>query len=102
MDSSDPGRRALVELDKVLREKPQQDGHAFGAATRALVQLRDTMIERHRKQPPDAADRRRLEHVNAVISTVLAGHFPLGSIPWHEIELARSWLAEIVETDETA
>jgi hypothetical protein len=33
--------------------------------------------------------------LNGIISMVLAGHFPLGEVPWEELELARSWLAAL-------
>ena len=34
--------------------------------------------------------------VAAVISVVLGVHFPLGDIPWDELEKGRAWLADLV------
>ncbi len=87
-------REALAELDRALAAKPHAEGHTFSMAALHLSQLRDRMAAERRT---DAAGRRRLEHVNAVISVVLAGHFPLGAVPWAELEKARGWLADLVE-----
>jgi hypothetical protein len=34
-------------------------------------------------------DRRKLEHLNASVSVVVGGQFPLGMVPWHEIAMVR-------------
>lgn len=95
MDSAEAARTALAELDKALAAKPRVDGHTLSAATHHLSLLRDSIAVRQREvgQTPDS--RRRLEHVNAVVSVVLGVHFPLGSIPWDELEKARGWLATL-------
>jgi len=92
---------ALAELDRALAARPHADGEAFSAATRHLCRARDGMIRRHREVGATAESRRRLEHVNAVISVLLAGHFPLGKIPWTELEKARGWLAELAPSGGT-
>ena len=86
---------ALDKLDRALAGKPHADGHAFSAAAHELSLLRDRMAARQREVGATADSRRRLEHVNAVISVVLAGHFPLGNVPWQELEKARDWLAKL-------
>jgi hypothetical protein len=96
MASEDPGPCALAALDRALAARPEIDGHAFSAATEALARLRERLIGELRSAPDPDAARRRLERVNAVISLVLAGHFPLGGVPWEEIGRARAWLAELV------
>ncbi len=83
-----PGHAALACLDAVLAERPHADGHKLSAATRELSAFRNQLI--------DGNERRRLGHVNAVISIVLAVHFPLGGIPWDELEKARAWLSDAV------
>jgi len=55
--------------------------------------LRDLLLAEVRQGK--TASRVRLGKVNALISVVLAGHFPLGSVPWPELERARGVLAEI-------
>ena len=97
MTDNHAGREALVALDEVLRERPHAEGQTFTKVTELLAQYRNVMTARHRREPPGPVERRRLEHVNAVISVVLGGHFPLGSVPWREIEKAREWLAAIVD-----
>lgn len=84
---------ALAELDRALAARPHADGEAFSAATRHLCRVRDGMIRQQREFGRTVESRRRLEHVNAAISVVLAGHFPLGAVPWAELEKARLWLA---------
>ena len=87
---------ALAELDKALADKPYAEGHTFSAAAHHLCSVRDKLAMRQVREGADAASRKRLEHVNAVISVVLAGHFPLGSVPWEELAKARGWLADLV------
>lgn len=40
--------------------------------------------------------RRRLEHMNSVLTVVLGGHCPLGSSSWEEIEKVRTWLKNLL------
>ena len=84
-------REALAAVDQALAERPHKEGHTFSAAARHLCAIRDALLD----QAPSDGRRRQLDHVNAVISVVLAGHFPLGAVPWRELELARGWLAEL-------
>ncbi len=93
------GRASLDALDKVIADKPHKVGPDFSAATRHLCAFRDALIAQFRAAGDEATHpvRERLGRVNAVISTVLAGHFPLGPIPWAEIEKAREQLREVVE-----
>jgi hypothetical protein len=93
--------RALAELDKALAMKPEVDGHVFSAAARFLSLQRDTMAARQRNSGATPDSRRKLEHVNAVISVILGAHFPLGSVPWAELEKARGWLAELADQSGT-
>jgi len=95
----DPGHAALAAIDRALQHRPEKDGTDFSTAAKQLARLRDTMIASHRAAPPSAAARERLTRLNAILSVVTGGHFPLGSIPWHEIELARGWLAELLAAD---
>lgn len=90
------GAAALDAVDRALRKQPHKADQEFSAATEHLAALRDAMIDRQRRDGATPESRLRLEHVNAVISVVLAGHFPLGEIPWDEVRKARDWLAEVV------
>jgi hypothetical protein len=89
-----PGHAALAGLDTVLAERPHADGHKLSAVTHDLSVFRNGLIAGGHTQ--------RLGHVNAVISIVLATHFPLGGIPWEELEKARAWLADAVAETEPA
>jgi hypothetical protein len=93
----DEARQALDALDKALRAKPHKDDEDFTAAIKHLSRYRDALTAQFRAAGNEETHevRARLTRVNAIISTVMAGHFPLGPIPWPEIEKARGALAEI-------
>ncbi len=85
--------RALVALDQAIAAAPERDGAAFSDAATQLGAVRDAVAARDSR---DTADKRqRLTKLNAVLSLVLSGHFPLGTPPWNEIKKARGWLAEL-------
>jgi hypothetical protein len=86
---------SLSALNAAVASKPVVNGQAFSAATHQLCQLRDELARQQREQGPTDASRKRLERVNGVISVVLAGHFPIGAVPWDELDRARVWLADI-------
>jgi len=94
------GHRALAALDKVLAEKPHREGHDFSETASALAEFRDGLIAEQRKSGETDRSVARLARLNSVISVVLGGHFPLGSVPWDEIEKARGWLVELVADTE--
>ena len=86
--ANDPGVAALAGLDRVLASRPKADGQVLSEVAQSLSAYRNQLAAR--------ADRQRLDHVNAVMSIVLAAHFPLGAIPWDDVEKARAWLADAV------
>jgi glutathione S-transferase len=95
-----PGHRALEHIDEALRDRPHKNGDALSHATMCLAAFRDRLVAARRGPGIGAAQRKQLAHVNAVITIVLGTHFPLGEIPWDELEKARAWLAEAVAMDE--
>ncbi len=92
-DAKDEGQAALAALGRALAKQPERDGEAFSETTERLCQMRDRLIALRRS---GQGSEERLGRLNAVISTTLAGHFPLGRAPWPEIELARGMLQELV------
>lgn len=86
-------RRALADLDAVLAKKPEKDDYALTEATQKLCAWRDRLIDAARGG--GEAERNRLERANAVISIVVAMHFPAGPIPWEALAGARDWLADL-------
>ena len=92
MPPSDPAAEALGHLDAALAKRPEKDGYGLSAALRCLGQYRDSLVAAHRGAP-DGRHRKRLEGINALISTVLAVQYPLGEEQWTELEKARDWLA---------
>lgn len=93
MDRS-AGTKALDALDRALAQQPERDGDAFSEATENLCRLRDTIIADCRGG--DSEHRERLGMLNAIISTALAGHFPLGRTPWPEVQTATNHLRTLV------
>jgi hypothetical protein len=95
-----PGHRALAHLDQALAKRPQKDDDALSAATVCLTTMRDAYVRTHRDGASTPQSRELLEHVNGIISAVLGIHFPLGEIPWPELDKAREWLACVVAKEE--
>lgn len=89
---SEPGHTALRLVDKLLAERPTKVGHDFSEATRCLAAFRDELIH-HSRANPSSQDRERLAKVNTVLAVIVGAHFPLGEIPWSQIEKARGLLA---------
>ena len=100
MADSTPGHDALAQIDRVLAGRSKKDDHALSQATVNLAKLRDGLTAAWRAHGISPAQRKQLDHVNAVITIVLAIHYPLGGIPWPDLEKARAWLADIVQAGE--
>lgn len=101
----DPGARALDVLDRVLGEKPgsgttgqgrKKLGYDFSEATRLICGHRDLLIQAQRRDGVTPQSRARLQAVNGVLSAVLGGHFPLGDIPWAQVQAGRDALAGLL------
>ncbi len=87
--ANESGKVALAALDTILAQEPEPDQDLFSKSIHCLSVFRNALIA--------SGQRAHLEHVNAVISVVMAGHFPLGKLPWAELHKARGWLAEAVK-----
>lgn len=92
------GHDAVQAIDRLLAERPEKVGHDFSEATRRLIAWREQLINRWRQTEMDV-DKRNLERVNAGISVVVGGQFPLGSIPWPQIEQVRDDLAALAGSE---
>lgn len=89
------GRDALQHLDRAIAAKPVRDGRALSDAVSRLATFRDMVIAAHRREG-GSKYRSTLDRINAVMSVILAAEFPIGEIPWAEVDKARSWLVDIV------
>lgn len=89
---SDLAAQALQSVDRILSEKPERSPEHFADALRCLASYRDSLVSGWR-EAQSVAGLARLREVNAVISVVMAGKFPLGAAPWEHIEQARASLA---------
>jgi hypothetical protein len=76
----------LQAIDTVLAQRPRRSGPDFAEATRRLASYRDSLAAK--------GDRVRLEIANMALSVVVGGHFPLGEVPWSQIEAARNQLGQ--------
>ena len=77
---------ALDALDRALAARPRLDGHAMTAATEAICAYRDELRFATRERPADAELKARLKSCNLIVTLLLAGHYPLGEMPWDEME----------------
>jgi hypothetical protein len=93
-------RDAVAKLDYLLRNHPADTSDELTEAVRCAVAVRDRMIERRRLGAQDPAESERLRQVNAVISAIVAGEFPLMGIRWKRIEGARDLLRNILAAEE--
>lgn len=88
-------QKALAALDHALSNRPKQTGHDFSAATRCLTALREHVIVDMRGHPA-AATRDHLARLNAVISVVYGGQFPIGAVPWDHVQQARDTFVRLL------
>lgn len=98
MPDEPPGRRALAAIDRVLAGRPHKDDPDLSQAAEGLAAMRDELVARLRRGEGGTDLRERLGRLNAVISLVLANHFPLGATPWDELGKARDTLAGLLAT----
>jgi hypothetical protein len=89
---------ALKTLDLVLEEKPEQHHEEVRGVLRCLIGLRDHLIQERRKESGLANLDNRLEHVNAVISVMTSGSFPVVGLNHDRLKQARDLLAAILDT----
>jgi hypothetical protein len=89
---------ALKTLDLVLEEKPEQHHEEVRGVLRCLIGLRDHLIQERRKESGLADLDKRLEHVNAVISVMTSGSFPVVGLNHDRLKQARDLLAAILDT----
>jgi hypothetical protein len=103
------GAAALAALDRALDDRPDKIYGDLANAVRCLVRLRDELIAERRRTgraagpaPRGSATRGpqtddRLERVNALLSVVSGGEYPLEGIRRERIEQAREELARLLE-----
>jgi hypothetical protein len=89
---------ALKTLDLVLEEKPEQHHEEVRGVLGCLIGLRDHLIHERRKESGLSDLDNRLEHVNAVISVMTSGSFPVVGLNHDRLKQARELLAAILDT----
>jgi hypothetical protein len=93
-------REAVGTLDHLLRNHPAEIAEELSDAVRCVITLRDSMID-HRDQYGRTPEKdAQLQRVNAVISAIVAGEFPLMGIRWKRIEGARDLLKQVLAEQE--
>lgn len=92
-------RSALKSLDRVLDEKPERYHDELLEAVHCLVVMRDAIITRRRHG--DDVDG-ELELVNAVISILTAGSFPVVGMRHERLGRARDALAGLMDREPVA
>jgi hypothetical protein len=93
--TEDAGAAALAALDHALADRPDKIYGDLANAVRALVRLRDALIIERRRDGPHAVGD-RLERVNAILSVVSGGEYPLEGVRRERLEQARGELARLL------
>ncbi|WP_158043932.1 hypothetical protein [Skermanella pratensis] len=88
--------QALETLDKVLSEKPEQHHEEVVGVLRCLVAMRDHLIGERRRSGPTAGLDEHLEHVNAVLSVMTSGSFPVVGLNHERLKHARDLMAGLM------
>jgi hypothetical protein len=79
-----------------MAARPHKDDYVLSDTTQYVCEFRDRLIDEANNAGADGHS--RLERINAVLSVVLAMHFPLGETQWDELGQARGWLADLIGT----
>ena len=95
-------RDAVGKFDYLLRNHPAEIAEELGDAVHCVVALRDSMIEHRHRAGATAEQDGQLQKVNAVISAIVAGEFPLMGVRWKRIEGARDLLKQVLAEQESA
>jgi hypothetical protein len=91
------GRRALTVLDRALGQPPERMADDLPEAVRTLARLRNRLIDQRRADPDSPEVAERLDRVNAILSVVAGGEYPIVGIRRERIVDARDALAGLVE-----
>ncbi|UEM03300.1 hypothetical protein JL101_025585 [Skermanella rosea] len=90
--------KALETLDRVLAEKPEQYHEEVVGVLRCLVAMRDHLIQERRREGPSPELDGHLDHVNAVVSVMTSGSFPVVGLSHDRLKHARDLMAGIIDT----
>lgn len=90
-------RQAIGLLDEALDKPPSELKAEVDGAERAVVALRDELIERWRVAP-EGGVRAALDNVNAVLSLVVGLEYPMGGLQREMLKQARSALQSTLES----
>jgi hypothetical protein len=82
-------RTALHALDRALEDRPDRVYDDMVAAVRCLVRLRDALVNERRAGKGTPEHEERLRRVNAVLSMVVGGEYPLVGVRKERIKKAR-------------
>ena len=88
--------KALETLDRVLEEKPEQHHEEVVGVLRFLVAMRDHLILERRGRGPSPDLDEHLDHVNAVVSVMTSGSFPVVGLKHDRLKQARDLMAGII------
>lgn len=90
-DTDQLHRNAVDALDRALRDRPQQLYDDISDAVRCLVRFRDGLIDQQSNEPADD----RLRRVNALLSLVVGGEYPVQGLSRDRLEKARDALSAL-------
>ena len=82
---------ALAVLERVLRLPPEQVPEDLPGALRALVKVRNRLIEQRR----NGGSAKHLAQVNAILSIVTSAEYPLVGVRMERVKQARDALRDL-------
>ena|SRR5690242_6880748 len=91
-------RKAVDSLEQALEHRPDRVYEDMADAVRCLVRFRDALIERQRERKADPGARDRLRRVNAILSIVVGGEYPLVGVREKRIKQAHDELAQLLQS----
>jgi hypothetical protein len=90
-------REAIARLKQARQEQPRHLSEDVDEAERAIVRLRDELIDRLRREGA-ARTREALKHVNAALSLVVGVEYPAAGIQRKLLDQASTALHELLES----
>ncbi|WP_029007865.1 hypothetical protein [Azospirillum halopraeferens] len=90
-------RSALRHLDRILTEKPERHHDELLEGMRCLVNMRNHLIARRRAGDTAPRLEQNLHQVNAVLSVLHSGAFPMVGMRHERLKTARDCLEALME-----
>lgn len=95
-------KEAIQRLDRAVQLAPSEIVREVDHIEKLVTAVRESLIQRLRDNEASSTttrDRAALERLNAAISLIIAGEYPIGAIERSTLAKARDLLAELLDED---